>query len=281
MPRPSLLPHFQQRHDAWGNGGFPGDPFVDTKAGQRSGVSEIPTISYSSVDEKDALQSLTRMKSGSLGDYFPSPLTLTGMWDSPVLGTVAQGTGEIGKHGSTSTTLGHSTGPSAMDLDQVLNEHSYAPHSQQRAAGLSIPRSRAPELVSVDNVPTPHLSPELVLKSTEVDDRLKENSSKSRPGTRHGLRSRSSNQSIGSESEVLGELQANQMPQESTEGRKGPKSRAPKISTEGRAAAEKRKRPSMSNGRSRRNPSTNSTPSSARKISDKPEGMESLATILQ
>ena len=271
MPPPSLPSYLLQRRGSWENGDFTNDPFVDTKQENQDETLEIPSMDYDAKDEDNALLSLTRMRDGPSGGYFPQLFPLQNLWKSSTPGSTEQNGDQNRKPGSAASKRNELIRPSAMSLDQVLDNDHYARHSQQRAVGLSIPGLMGPDSMTTNGTGTQPLSMERILRSSGNDGPSKENYNPARPTTRRGIETRSRTQSMVRETEVLGELKINETPFESPENQNVSKGRARKAVTPGKAAGEKRKRPTMGSGRGRKNTSVNSTPSSNRKASKKLE----------
>ena len=279
MPPPPLPSHTLQRQVSWESSDFANDPFVDAKHEDRDEVLGLPAMDYDARDENNALQSLARMRGCSSSDYFPSLLPLQGFWKNSTQGAAEHTTDRNRKLGSADGKCNENIRPSTMSLDHVLDNDHYVSYSQQRAISSSIPGlGSGSESFAKNGASLQPLSFERILRSTGSSSSFKENFDPIRPGTRHGIETRSRAQSIVSETEVLGELKNNETPFESPESqRTSSKGRTRKVVTPGKAAGEKRKRPALGNGRVRKNTSVNSTPSSARKASKRVEVLGDMA----
>ena len=279
MPPPPLPSHTLQRQVSWESSDFTNDPFVDTKQEGRDETLGMQVIEYDSKDEDNALQSLARMRGCSSSDYFPPLLPLQGFWKNSTQGTTEHNEDRNRKLGSTDGKRNESIRSSAMSLDHVLDNDQYVSHSEQRAVGSSIPGlGSSSESFTTNGANLQPLSFERILRSTGNRSSFKENFDPIRPGTRHGIETRSRTQSTVSETEVLGELKNNETSFESPESqRTSSKGRTRKATTPAKATGEKRKRPTLGGSRARKNTSVTSTPSSTRKASKRVEVLGDMA----
>ena len=273
MPPPPLPTHIQQRHVGWSSSDFANDPFVDTNSLLKARPNGISSAENDCTWVNHTPSPRPGVNGRALAN--PQPLTLQTLLGHTMQRPASRQNNQNGSLDfNTMEIFDH--GLPQFNGKQEVESRPGPINAGEFGFNSSLPYPQATTSNLVDDFGR-QTATEPIMQSLEQDDKCKENWHPGILETR--LRSEAAklqSQKWNTESQVLGEIQNYPSGLDSPIMIRDMNGNSKKSSTPA-ATGEKRKRPTTSGLRPRKNPSSNSTPLSGKRTSNKVDSLEDTA----